>query len=81
MREGTWNGFWCVLAAGLLIVLYIWRGGATLLFLCLLLGLLIFQGVVILLLGPHAFKIERSWLPLQLEAGKPIEVTLRIKAA
>lgn len=81
MREGAWNGFWCALAAGLLIALYIWRGGATLLFLCLLLGLLIFQGVVILLFGPRAIKIERSWLPLQPEAGEPIEVTLRIKAA
>lgn len=81
MRERAWNGLWYALAAGLLVALYIWRGGATLLFLCLLLGLLIFQGVVILLLGPRSVKIERSWLPLQPEAGEPIEVTLRIKAA
>jgi len=81
MREGVWNWVWCALAAGLLTALYIWRGGATLLFLCLLLGLLICQGVIILLFGPRAIKIDRSWLPLQPEAGEAIEVTLRVKVA
>ncbi|HEY4391288.1 MAG TPA: DUF58 domain-containing protein [Paenibacillus sp.] len=81
MRGGAWNWVWCALAAGLLTALYVWRGGATLLFLCLLLGLLICQGMVILLFGPRAIKIERSWLPLQPVAGEPIEVTLRVKVA
>ncbi|WMT41629.1 DUF58 domain-containing protein [Paenibacillus sp. D2_2] len=79
MRGGAWKWVWCALTVGLLTALYVWRGGATLLFLCLMLGVLIGQGVVILLFGPRAIKIERSWLPLQPEAGEPLEVTLRVK--
>lgn len=77
MRGLKW--IWLLVSALLLTGLYFWRGGATLLYLCLLLGLVICQGAFIVLFGPRSIQVERSWQPLQPKAGEPVKVTLRIK--
>ncbi|MNW38725.1 hypothetical protein D3C74_157990 [compost metagenome] len=78
MRIGQWAYVWGTLALILLALLYSWRGGQSLLFLVILLGLIIIQGMVAQLCGPTSAKVERVCNPLIPEAGTETAVTLTI---
>ncbi|MNO66505.1 hypothetical protein D3C76_572940 [compost metagenome] len=78
MRIGQWASVWGALALTLLALLYCWRGGQSLLFLVLLLGLILIQGMIAQLCGPTSAKVEREFGPLIPEAGTEIAVTLTI---
>ncbi|WP_059042670.1 DUF58 domain-containing protein [Paenibacillus rubinfantis] len=58
---------------------YVWRGGASALFLLLLAGLILLQGVLAQALGPRRFKVERAWQPVFPVAGEPVTITLTVR--
>ncbi|MNO40476.1 hypothetical protein D3C76_306220 [compost metagenome] len=78
MRIGHWALVWGTLTFALLAWLYSWRGGSSLLFLGLLVGFILIQGVIAQLSGPTSASIERTYSPLLPSAGTKLAVTLTI---
>lgn len=67
-----------LLAAGGIGSLYAWRGGASLLFLLTVCGILMLGGLLLHLLGPRQVKISRSLSPLRPVAGDTLTVEVQV---
>lgn len=64
--------------AGIIGVLYAWRGGASLLFLLIAVGVIMVGGLIVQLSGPRAIKIERTITPVRPIAGSTLLVKVRV---
>lgn len=64
--------------AGIIGVLYAWRGGASLLFLLIAVGVIMVGGLIVQLSGPRAIKIERTITPVKPIAGSTLLVKVRV---
>lgn len=73
-------GAWLIVlaAAGSLGAWYAWRGGISTLFLLLLTGFIIIQGIMLAWFGPRRIKVERTWLPEHPVAGDEITMSIYI---
>ncbi|MGG6314301.1 DUF58 domain-containing protein [Paenibacillus macerans] len=81
MRGGGWTWAAAIAAAGVLGVWYFWRGGASALFLLLLIALVMIQGAVVQGFGPRRIQVVRAWQPGYPVAGEEVAVTLTVRCA
>ncbi|MEG6590745.1 DUF58 domain-containing protein [Paenibacillus barengoltzii] len=79
MKHAGWVWLIAVAFAVALGGWYAWRGGVSSLFLLLLVGFMMLQGVLVQAFGPKRFKVERAWQPVYPVAGEPVTVTLSVR--
>ncbi|OAB39492.1 DUF58 domain-containing protein [Paenibacillus glacialis] len=72
---------WLIAAAwlGALISLYMWNGGTSVWFLMMLTAIFMLGGLALQWFGAHHIEIKRTANPLQLTAGKEVEVEVYIE--
>ncbi|MCK8488910.1 DUF58 domain-containing protein [Paenibacillus sp. MBLB2552] len=79
MKNAGWAWPVAIVFAGAFGGWYTWRGGVSALFLLVLVGFIILQGVLVQALGPKRFKVERTWQPEFPVAGEPVTVNLKLR--
>lgn len=63
---------------GLIGALYIWRGGSSLLYLLIALGMIMVSGLLLQLFGPRKIKLTRTITPVRKEAGEILLVKVEV---
>lgn len=64
--------------AGIISALYIWRGGASLLFLLIAIGIIMAGGLLLQLFGPQKIKLIRTITPIRPMAGRTLHVKVQV---
>lgn len=63
---------------GIIGALYIWRGGASLLFLLFAIGIIMICGLLLQLFGPRRIKLTRTITPIRPIAGNMLHVKVQV---
>ncbi|WP_236335888.1 DUF58 domain-containing protein [Paenibacillus auburnensis] len=77
-RSMAWQWLRMLAVTAVLAALYVWRGGASLLFLLTASGLLMLGGFLLQACGPRSVKIVRSISPARPAAGDHVNVEVQV---